>query len=65
MLDIGVSLVLSSPYSYLILILATIRSIKGVKILIISLSKVFTGPITTLPTTIFYSIVVGVLGNSG
>ena len=28
-------------------------------------SKVFAGPITTLPTTIFYSIVVGVLYNSG
>jgi hypothetical protein len=33
--------------------------------LIISLSKIFTGPIATLPTTIFYNIVVGVLGNSG
>ena len=35
------------------------------KILIISLSKAFVGPIATLPTTVFYSIVVRVLGNSG
>ena len=33
--------------------------------LIISLSKAFAGPIATLPTTIFRSIVVGILGNSG
>ena len=57
-------LVLSRPYSYLILVLAAISSTYRVKILIISLSKVFVGPIATLPTTIFYSIVVGVLGNS-
>ena len=57
------SLVLSSSYSRLILVLATISSIWGVKTLIISLSKVFIGPVATLPTTMFYSIVVGVLGN--
>ena len=57
------SLVLSSSYSRLILALATISSVWGVKTLIISLSKVFIGPIATLPTTMFYSIVVGVLGN--
>ena len=34
------------------------------KILIISLSKAFVGPIATLPTIVFYSIVVEVLGNS-
>ena len=58
------SLVLSSPYSRLISALAAIRSAYGVKILIISLSKAFAGPIATLPTTIFYSIVVGVFSNS-
>ena len=59
------SLVLSSSYSRLILALAAASSAWGVKILIISSSKVFAGPTATLPTTIFYSIVVGVLGNSG
>ena len=58
------SLVLSSPYSRLISVLAAISSAYRVKILIISSSKTFTGPIAALPTTIFYSIVVGVLGNS-
>ena len=65
LLDIGVFLVLSNSYSRLILVLAIISSAQGVIILIISSSKAFTGPIATLPTTIFYSIVVGVLGNSG
>ena len=59
------SLVLSSSYNRLILVLAVVSSVKGVKILIISLSKAFAGPIAALPATIFYSIVVGVLGNSG
>ena len=66
LLDIGVSLVLSSPYSCLILVLATISFAYGVKILIISLSKAFAGPIATLLTAIFYSIVLGyqvILGN--
>ena len=53
------SLVLGSPYSYLILVLATISSTYRVEILIISLFKVFIGPIAALPTTIFYSIVLG------
>ena len=65
LLDIGVFLVLSSSYSYAILVLAVISSAWGVKILIISLSKAFTGLAAALPTTIFYSIVVRVLGNSG
>ena len=64
LLDIGVSLVLSSPYSRLILALAAISSAYRVKTLIISLSKAFADPIAALPTTVFYSIVVGVLGNS-
>ena len=64
MLDIGVFLVLSSSYSRLILVLAVISSAWGVKTLIISLSKAFTGPAVTLPIAVFYSIVVGVLGNS-
>ena len=59
------SLVLSSPYSHLILVLATISSAYRVETLIISLSKAFAGPIAALPTTVFCSIVVGVLGNSG
>jgi len=33
--------------------------------LIVSLSKVFKGPTAALPTTVFYSMVVGVLGNFG
>ena len=64
-LDIGVFLVLSSSRSRLISVLAITSSAQGVKILIISLSKAFAGPIATLPTTIFRGIVVGVLGNSG
>ena len=59
MLNIRVSLVLNSSYSRLISVLATISSALGVKILIISLSKAFTGPTATLPTTISYSIVLG------
>ena len=58
------SLVLSSPYSRLISVLAVVSFIWGVKILIISLSEAFAGPTAALPTTIFYSIVVRVLGNS-
>ena len=58
-------LVLSNSYSRLILVLAIISSAEGVKILIISLSKAFAGPIAALPTTVFRGIVVGVLGNSG
>ena len=65
LLDIGVFLVLSSSYSRLISALAVISSNWGVKILIISLSEAFAGPTATLPATIFRSIVVGVLGNSG
>ena len=56
-------LVLSSSYNNLILALAAISSAWGVKTLIISLSKAFAGPIAALPTTVFYSIVVRVLGN--
>ena len=58
------SLVLSSPYSRSISALAAISSAYRVEILIISLSKAFVGPTATLPTTVFRSIVVGVLGNS-
>ena len=58
-------LVLSSSRNCLILALAAISSAWGVKILIISLSKAFVGPIAALPTTMFYSMVVRVLGNSG
>ena len=59
------SLVLSSPYSRLISALAAISSAYRVKTLIISSSKAFVGPIAALPTTVFRSIVVEVLGNSG
>ena len=65
LLDIGVFLVLSSSYNRLILALAAISSAWGVKTLIISLFEAFAGPIAALPATIFYSMVVGVLGNSG
>ena len=58
-------LVLSSPCNYLISALAAIRSVWGVKILIISLSKAFAGPTADLPAIVFYSMVVRVLGNSG
>ena len=64
-LDIGVFLVLSNSRNRLISALAVISSAWGVKILIISLSKAFAGPIAALPATVFRSIVVGVLGNSG
>ena len=57
------SLVLSSSHSHLISVLAAASSVWGVEILIISLSKAFTGPTTALPATVFYSIVVRVLGN--
>jgi len=60
-----VFLVLSCSYSRLILVLAAISSTWGVKILIISLSKAFAGPTVALPTAVFYSMVVGILGNSG
>ena len=53
------SLVLSSPRSRLISVLATISSAYRVEILIISLSKAFIGPIAALPTTIFRGIVLG------
>ena len=59
MLDIKVSLVLSSPYSCLISVLATICFALGAKILIICLSKAFAGPIAALPIAVFYSIVLG------
>jgi hypothetical protein len=52
-------LVLSSSYSRLISALATTSSTYGVKILIISSSMAFAGPIATLPTTVFYGIVLG------
>ena len=64
LLDIGVSLVLSSSRNYLISALAAISSAWGVKTLIISLSKAFVGPITALPAAMFYGMVVRVLGNS-
>ena len=64
-LDIGVSLVLSYSRNRLISALAAVSSAQGVKILIVSSSEAFTGPIAALPAAVFYSIVVGVLGNSG
>ena len=64
-LDIGVFLVLSCSHSRLISVLAAASSAWGVKTLIISLSEAFVGSIVALPATVFYSIVVGVLGNSG
>ena len=58
-------LVLSNSRSRLISALAVASSAWGVKTLIISSSEAFAGPIAALPTAMFYSIVVGVLGNSG
>ena len=58
-------LVSSSSRSRLILVLAAANSAWGVKTLIISLSEAFIGPIATLPTTVFYSIVVEIFSNSG
>ena len=60
----GVFLASSSSHSHLISALVAINSAWGVKTLIVSLSKVFAGPTAALPT-IFRSIVVEVLGNSG
>ena len=57
------SLVLSSSYSRLILVLAAVSSTWGVKTLIVSLFKAFAGPIAALPTTVFRGMVVGVLSN--
>ena len=53
------SLVPSSSRSRLISALAATSSAWGVKTLIISSSEVFVGPTAALPTTIFYSIVLG------
>ena len=63
LLDTRVSLVLSSSYSRLILVLAAASSAQGVKIVTILLLEVFKGLTATLPATIVLSIVVGVLGN--
>ena len=57
------SLVLNSPRSRLILVLAATSSAYRVKILIISSSKEFIDPIAALPTAVFHGIVVGILGN--
>ena len=58
-------LVSSCSHSRSISALATASSAWGVKTLIVSLSKAFAGPTVALPAAVFYSIVVGVLGNSG
>jgi len=58
-----VSLVLSNSYSRLILVLATISSALGFKIVIISLSKVFKGLIAALLAIIFLGIIIVVLSN--
>jgi len=63
LLGIGVSLVLSSSQSCLILALAATSSSWGVKTATVSLLEVFAGPAAALPTAIFLSMVVGVLGN--
>ena len=65
LLNIGVSLVLSSSYSRAISVLAAASSAWGVKTLIISSSEVFKGSIAALPATVVRGMVVGVLGNSG
>ena len=65
LLDIGVSLALSSSYSHLISALAATSSSLGVKTAIILLFKVFKGPAAALLAAVFLSIVVRVLGNSG
>ena len=57
------SLVLSNSYSRLILVLATISSALGFKIVIISLSKVFKGLIAALLAIIFLGIIIVVLSN--
>ena len=64
-LNAGGFLVLSCSRSHLISALAAVSSAWGVKILIVSLSEAFAGPTVALPATVFYSMVVGVLGNSG
>jgi len=58
LLDIGVSLALSSSRNYLILVLAAISSAWGVKIVIILLSEVFKGPTADLLAAIFLGMVV-------
>ena len=63
LLGIGVSLVLSSFQSCLILALATISSSQGFKTATILPLEVFTDPIAALPAAVFLSIVIEVLGN--
>jgi len=63
LLGIGVSLVLSSSRSRLILALAAISSSWGVETATVLLLEVFAGPVAALPATVFLGMVVGVLGN--
>ena len=63
LLGIGVSLVLSSSQSHLILALAAASSSWGVKTATVLPLEVFTGPTAALTANIFLGMVVGVLGN--
>jgi hypothetical protein len=65
LLDIGVSLALSSSRSRLISALAAASSAWGVKTVIVLLSEVFKGLAAALPAAVFLGMVVRVLGNSG
>jgi len=63
LLGVGVSLVLSSSQSRLILVLAATSSSWGVETATILPLEVFAGPTAALPATVFLGMVVGVLGN--
>ena len=58
LLDIGVSLALSSSYSHLILALAAVSSSWGVKTVIVSPLEVFNGPAAALPAAVFLNIII-------
>ena len=64
LLNTRVSLALISFYSHLILALAAANSAWGVKTVIVSLLKVFKSPTAALPVTVFFGIIIRVLGNS-
>jgi len=62
LLDIGVSLALSSSQSHLILVFTAASSSWGFKMVVVLPSEVFTGHAAALPAVVFLSIVVP-LGN--
>jgi hypothetical protein len=58
LLDIGVSLALSSSRSYLISALAAVSSASGVKTVIVLSLEVFKGPMAALLAAVFLGMVI-------